>query len=161
MRRVAPGTALLLTGWGAAFLLGLAHDAHAQVGPPSDDRPPTTQLAGTVTDTAGAPMAGVNVVVEQTHTGTRTGADGSYVLLLPAGVWSIRYQVAGYQPYNLVNLKLAADSSYRAVVQLRRLGHLRVQPLAGRAAAGRRVSIARLLSNHCMQQTGPPTVDRV
>jgi hypothetical protein len=57
------------------------------------------------------------------------------VLLLPPGVWLIRYQVAGYQPYNLVNLKLAADSSYRGLVQLRRLGHLRVQPLGGPAAA--------------------------
>lgn len=134
MRRFAPRTALVLTSLGAAFLLGLAHDAHAQMGRPSEDRPPTAQLYGTVTDTAGAPIAGVNVVVQQTHTGTRTGADGSYVLLLPAGVWSIRYQVAGYQPYNLVDLKLAADSSYRGLVQLRRLGHLRVQPLGGRAA---------------------------
>lgn len=134
MRRFAPRTALVLTSLGAAFLLGLAHDAHAQMGRPSEDRPPSAQLYGTVTDTAGAPIAGVNVVVQQTHTGTRTGADGSYVLLLPAGVWSIRYQVAGYQPYNLVNLKLAADSSYRGLVQLRRLGHLRVQPLGGRAA---------------------------
>lgn len=134
MRRFAPQTALVLTSLGAAFLLGLAHDAHAQMGRPSEDRPPTAQLYGTVTDTAGAPIAGVNVVVQQTHTGTRTGADGSYVLLLPAGVWPIRYQVAGYQPYNLVDLKLAADSSYRGLVQLRRLGHLRVQPLGGRAA---------------------------
>jgi hypothetical protein len=88
-----------------------------------------------VTDTAGAPLAGVTVLVQQTLTGTRTGPDGAYVLVLPAGVWSIRYQATGYQPYNLVDLKLAADSSYRSLVQLRRLGHLRVQPLGGAAAA--------------------------
>ena len=136
MRRFAPRTALVLTGLGTAFLLGSAHGAHAQAGRPSKGHPLTAQIAGTVTDTAGAPIAGVNVVVQQTRTGTRTGADGSYVLLLPPGAWSIRYQAAGYQPYNLVNLTLAADSSYRGLIQLRRLGHLRVQPLSGAAAAG-------------------------
>jgi hypothetical protein len=133
MRRATPRTALVLTGLGTALLLGAAHGAHAQGSPPSHDRAPTAELAGTVTDTAGAPLAGVTVLVQQTHTGT--GPDGSYVLLLPPGVWSIRYQATGYQPYNLVNLTLAADSAYRSLVPLRRLGHLRVQPLGGAATA--------------------------
>ena len=135
MRRAAPRTVLALTGLGTALLVGAARGAQAQGGPPPRDRSPIAELTGTVTDTAGGPLAGVTVLVQQTHTGTRTGPDGSYVLLLPPGVWSIRYQATGYQPYNLVNLKLAADSSYRSLVQLRRLGHLRVQPLGGAATA--------------------------
>ena len=44
-----------------------------------------TQLRGRVTDTSGAPLAGVTVLVKGTSHGTMTGADGSYVLTASQG----------------------------------------------------------------------------
>jgi TonB-linked SusC/RagA family outer membrane protein len=41
---------------------------------------PLIQITGTVTDTNGQPMAGVNILVKGTTVGTTTGADGKYMI---------------------------------------------------------------------------------
>ncbi|RUA18585.1 MAG: SusC/RagA family TonB-linked outer membrane protein [Flavobacteriia bacterium] len=40
--------------------------------------PPQATVSGTVTDTSGNPLAGVNLVVESKHIGTMSGLDGSF-----------------------------------------------------------------------------------
>jgi len=72
------------------------------------------RIRGTVTDSAGASMTGVEVVVTNTNTGiaktTRTGASGEYEFLnLPApGTYSIVVQQQGFKTYraNVIHLGL-------------------------------------------------------
>ena len=42
------------------------------------------QVSGTVTDAAGAPVAGATVMVEGQHIGTTTGTNGTFSLAAPA-----------------------------------------------------------------------------
>ncbi|MEC3965797.1 SusC/RagA family TonB-linked outer membrane protein [Flagellimonas halotolerans] len=42
--------------------------------------PPQATVSGTVTDTSGNPLAGVNLVVESKHIGTMSGLDGSFTI---------------------------------------------------------------------------------
>lgn len=42
--------------------------------------PPQATVTGTVTDTTGKPLAGVNLVVESKHIGTMSGLDGSFTI---------------------------------------------------------------------------------
>ena len=55
-------------------VLGICADAMAQ----------NQQVSGTVTDAAGAPVAGATVMVEGQHIGTTTGTNGTFSLAAPA-----------------------------------------------------------------------------
>lgn len=71
-----------------AFVL-LAHPLHAQAG----------SLQGKVTDSTGAPLAGVVVSVEGTALRTNSDARGAYVLRgVPAGARTVRARMIGYAP---------------------------------------------------------------
>ncbi len=61
----------------ASFILALLLFSEAAFG--------QVQLRGRVTDSSGAPLAGVTVLVKGTSHGTMTGADGSYVLTASQG----------------------------------------------------------------------------
>jgi iron complex outermembrane receptor protein len=51
----------------------------------------TGSVGGRVTDESGAPVVGADVILEQTTIGTRTRADGDYLLpSVPAGNRSVR-----------------------------------------------------------------------
>ncbi len=55
-------------------------------------------VEGTVTDTDGAPVAGVQVVDPSLQRGTTTGADGQYTLSgLPTGAHTLEFRFVGYQ----------------------------------------------------------------
>ncbi|MEO6167186.1 MAG: TonB-dependent receptor, partial [Chitinophagales bacterium] len=56
-------------------------------------------VEGTITDaTSQAPLQGVTVYLPELHTGTVSGADGSYHLdQLPSGVFNIQYSFVGYE----------------------------------------------------------------
>src|SRR5215470_15292423 len=55
-------------------------------------------VGGRVTDEAGAPIVGADIIVEQTTIGTRTGGDGNYVLpTVPVGDRSVRVRMIGFR----------------------------------------------------------------
>lgn len=77
--------------------------ASAQTGTPINVR-------GTVTDIAGEPLVGVNILLQGTSTGTVTDYDGNFVLQVPEdGVLEVRY--IGYKPQTI-------SINRRAVIQI-------------------------------------------
>jgi len=56
-------------------------------------------LKGKVTDTSGEPLIGVTVMIHENESGTTTGADGSYQILLPANLSNIdvEFSMVGYR----------------------------------------------------------------
>jgi iron complex outermembrane recepter protein len=59
----------------------------------------TSTLTGTVTDTAGNPLAQVRVTVLEANRTTLTGPDGRYVLAgLPTGTYAVSFALVGYAP---------------------------------------------------------------
>ncbi len=76
------------------------------------------RLSGTVTDTAGEPVIGANVVVVGTTVGTNTGADGSFVLNNVAPDAQIQVSFLGYKPQTVpvnnrsqINIRLEEDNA--------------------------------------------------
>src|SRR6186713_807424 len=53
-------------------------------------------ITGTVTDGAGEPMIGVNVLALGTTVGTVSDFDGGYTLSVPAGVTQLQFSYTGY-----------------------------------------------------------------
>jgi iron complex outermembrane receptor protein len=57
----------------------------------------TDTLRGRVTDTAGGPLADVDVAVVELERRTRTGRDGAFVIAgVPAGTYTLRFRAPGY-----------------------------------------------------------------
>jgi TonB-dependent starch-binding outer membrane protein SusC len=60
-------------------------------------------ITGKVTDSKdGSPLAGVSVVVKGARTGTVTGADGSYSVLLPEKLSTIVFSLLGFETQEIV-----------------------------------------------------------
>jgi iron complex outermembrane receptor protein len=56
-------------------------------------------LRGQVTDTAGRPIAGAQVIIQEAHRSASGDAQGHYALSeVPAGTWAISYRAVGYRP---------------------------------------------------------------
>ncbi|HRP08066.1 MAG TPA: TonB-dependent receptor [Gemmatimonadales bacterium] len=56
-------------------------------------------LSGQVTDTAGAPIDGAVVVIEEAHRSTRTDSHGNYHFRdVPSGVYGVSFRAIGYHP---------------------------------------------------------------
>lgn len=56
-------------------------------------------ISGIVLDAkTGEPLAGVNILVKETTTGTATALDGSFTLTLPEGAQILKVSYVGYQP---------------------------------------------------------------
>lgn len=62
---------------------------------------PDRVASGRVTDTAGAPLVGVNIVIQGTTTGVVTGLDGRYSIRLPEGRDKLVFSYIGYVPQTL------------------------------------------------------------
>jgi outer membrane receptor protein involved in Fe transport len=87
-RFLAPGVAAALLLLGAAVSPAAAQQPAAQAG----------SVAGRVTDEAGAAVVGADVLIEQTTIGSRTRADGEYVIeRVPAGQQSVRVRMIGFR----------------------------------------------------------------
>jgi outer membrane receptor protein involved in Fe transport len=56
-------------------------------------------LSGRVVDSAGAPIAGALIVIEEAHRSTTADRDGRYVLRdVPQGVYGVSYRAIGFRP---------------------------------------------------------------
>ncbi len=74
----------------------------------------TGSIVGKVTDSTGAPLPGVTVVATspslQGQKTTTTNADGKYrLVLLPPGVYTLKYSLAGFQATVKKNVKVNLD----------------------------------------------------
>jgi TonB-dependent starch-binding outer membrane protein SusC len=79
--------------------------------------PQQNRISGTVTDAKGQPLAGVNVVVTGTTTGTLTDVSGKYTLEVPASAKSLSFSFIGMEAQeiaiggtNLVDVKLTESA---------------------------------------------------
>jgi hypothetical protein len=98
-----------------AFCLIAASSALAQVGNGS--------ITGTVTDPAGAVVAGANIEVKNTETGVVypgvSTSTGKYSIpSLPVGTYSVTVKVQGFKTYTHTNLVVGATQSLGEDVQL-------------------------------------------
>ena len=59
-------------------------------------------ITGTVTDTAGQPLLGVNVIVKGTTTGAATDFDGNYKLTLPDDAETLVFSYVGFETKEVV-----------------------------------------------------------
>jgi len=80
----------------------------------------TGSVAGRVTDDAGAPVVGADVLIEQTTIGSRTRAGGEYVIeRVPAGQQSVRVRMIGFRS-QAVGVSVAAGQRATQDFSLRR-----------------------------------------
>ena len=63
---------------------------------PNDNTAKTKEITGTVTDTRGETLIGVNVTVLGTTTGVITNIDGKYSLKVPGQVSHFKFSYVGY-----------------------------------------------------------------
>jgi TonB-dependent starch-binding outer membrane protein SusC len=63
--------------------------------------PQQNRISGIVTDAKGQPLAGVNVVVTGTTTGTLTDISGKYTLDVPPGSKSLTFSFIGMEPQSI------------------------------------------------------------
>lgn len=90
----------LLGAW--CLLAGLAPGVFAQTG----------KLTGIVTDEAGQPLPGVNVVVDGSTLGTTTDVEGEYILLrVPPGTHRIRFSFVGFQTQVVQNVLVTSNQT--------------------------------------------------
>ncbi len=71
----------------------------------------TGKIAGHVFDKAtGAPLPGVNVILEGTTIGAATNANGYYVILnVPPGKYTMKFSMIGYGEYRVKNVRVEID----------------------------------------------------
>jgi iron complex outermembrane receptor protein len=62
---------------------------------------PVGSLRGELTDArSGEPLVGASVLLVNTTTGAATDVEGVFLIAnIPAGVYSVRFQSLGYEPY--------------------------------------------------------------
>ncbi|MBN2417351.1 TonB-dependent receptor [bacterium] len=80
----------------------------------------TGKIAGKITDKAtGAPLAGVNIVIEGTMRGTASDVNGNYVILhIPPGTYSLKATMIGYGPMTVKEVRVKIDLTTRVDMQL-------------------------------------------
>lgn len=80
------------------------------------------KISGTVKDAeTGAPLAGVNIVVEGTTLGAATGEDGSYVILdVPPGIYSLQASYIGYAQVTMTNVRVTSGLTTEANFQMKK-----------------------------------------
>jgi TonB-dependent starch-binding outer membrane protein SusC len=59
---------------------------------------PDVTITGTVSEVAGGPLPGVNVLLKGTNTGTVTDANGRYTLVVPSATGVLVFSYIGYSP---------------------------------------------------------------
>ena len=79
----------------------------------------TGKIAGRVVDAKKQPLPGVNVAIAALRLGAATDADGRFVIQqVPAGTWSVRFNLLGYRPVMLQGVLVSADNAATADAQL-------------------------------------------
>ncbi|MFQ6674790.1 MAG: TonB-dependent receptor [Fidelibacterota bacterium] len=80
----------------------------------------TGKIAGTVVDKeTGEPLIGANVMVEGTHLGGATDADGNYFILqVPPGTYRITASYIGYHNVTVKNVEVYVDLTTRINVEM-------------------------------------------
>lgn len=73
---------------------------------------PTGKIAGRVTDDAGNPLPGVNIVIDGTTQGTISDIDGYYFILnLKPGTYAVRASFVGFTSVTTQNVKVVQDKT--------------------------------------------------
>ena len=68
------------------------------------------KLTGLVLDAKKQPLAGANVILVGVPLGAASGIDGRYTILnIPAGTYSVKVSLIGYNPTTIQNLAIPAD----------------------------------------------------
>ncbi len=87
------------------------------------------RVAGTVTDSTGAPVAHASVLVKNTRTGTQTAANGTFSLTVPASATTLTISSVGYDPQDVpigngpITVSLKANSEALAAVTVVSVGY--------------------------------------
>lgn len=63
---------------------------------PAPRKAPDKVVSGRVTDTAGAPLVGVNILIQGTSTGVVSGSDGGFSIRMPEGHDNLIFSYIGY-----------------------------------------------------------------
>ena len=119
--------------------------------------PVERNISGTVVDTNGEPLIGVNVSVKGTTTGTITDFDGNYTLKVTEANPVIVYSYIGYKSQNLalgdknvLNVTLSEDTQIIDEVVVTALGIKREKKMLGYAV--------QELKSDQLNKTGDPSV---
>lgn len=81
---------------------------------------PNGKITGTVIDKAtGEPLPGVNVIVQGTHLGAATGADGGFLVFnVDAGIYDVKASAIGYQKLIKTRVLVLPDFTTRLHLEL-------------------------------------------
>ena len=114
----------------------------------------TAEISGTVTDTSGALLPGVEINVVQTATGVTRDAisneTGSYVLTnLPLGPYRFEASLPGFQTYSQTGIVLQVDSSpvINAVLEVGQITQTIEVQASATLVETRNVGIANIMEN--------------
>lgn len=73
---------------------------------------PASRIFGVIRDAeTSEPLPGVNVLVVGTQEGTASESNGRFELRLPEGVYTLRFEMLGYRPYQVDNLRLVKGAN--------------------------------------------------
>mgnify|MGYP006417288991 FL=1 len=68
------------------------------------------KITGVVTDENGAPLIGVNVLIENTNMGASTNIDGYYAILnVPPGTYALSTSYIGYANVKVTDIMVSID----------------------------------------------------
>ena len=81
----------------------------------------TGKLTGKITDeTNGEPIAGANVILEETSLGASTDVNGNYIVLnIPPGIYNVKVSSIGYGTVITQNVKIVVDQTTDISVALK------------------------------------------
>lgn len=70
------------------------------------------KLAGKVTDASNnEPLSGVSIIAKSANGGTASKSDGTYILSLPVGIYTIRYSYSGYATKEVTGVEIKPDDA--------------------------------------------------
>ena len=154
MTRIAYALAIIAGALTSPLAAQSASRAFNPVAFPRDDAPETGRVVGRVLDGGqGAPLAGVEVVVDGTELQTVTGLDGRYILhQVPAGARDLRFRRIGYKAKRVSGVQVPPGGAVQQdatletqVVQLEEI--VVVSAAAERGSVSRALEEQRLAAN--------------
>lgn len=78
------------------------------------------KIAGSITDTSGEPLIGVNIIIDGTTQGTQTDVDGNYVILnVRPGTYTLRFSYIGFQTQVISSIAVATGQTTRYDLEMR------------------------------------------
>jgi len=81
----------------------------------------TGKIAGVIIDfDTGTPLAGVNIIIEETAIGSSTNIDGEFTIFnVPPGIYSVKISMIGYADYRIQNVRVIIDRTTNLDAQLK------------------------------------------